>query len=371
MGKSYSVDKSYGEIAIQIEQLKYLPGQQVNGWIFLKLIKSFPATTLDLIIDGKEKAKFTEVYHTHYGNQTERHVAVYKEKHHFYGYHYEIRSHLPDQFPAGQYQYPFTFLLPMNIPSSFCHIWQEEDHKCYGKIEFVVKAAMKNHKIKKMLIHRANILLEYPLGQLSPQQQICNYTHQVKAYCGIDKGFISMTSYCQKPEYLIGENAVMMLEIDCSRMKVKINKIKCQLTEVITLRAQGHQKVLAIPASRIDLPSVQPGEIFAKERAKVVNLLIQPMGPLQPSVSGMIVGCEYLLEQICDVDRCQCSEEDVKNSIPVRVSNRPAQPFMLPVTMLDNWNPQIMPPLVCASSPANEFNDEFRKNLLMMKGKDF
>jgi hypothetical protein len=64
MGKTYSIDKTSGEIAIQIEQLRYFPGDQVNGWVFLKLVKPFPATDMLLILKGKEKAKFTTVTHS-------------------------------------------------------------------------------------------------------------------------------------------------------------------------------------------------------------------------------------------------------------------------------------------------------------------
>ena len=61
MGKSYSVDKSYGQISVQLDSSRYAQGGQVNGWINLSLIKSFPSDVLDIFIIGREKVKLVVV----------------------------------------------------------------------------------------------------------------------------------------------------------------------------------------------------------------------------------------------------------------------------------------------------------------------
>ena len=135
MGNSYSIDKSYGEIFINLETFKYLPGSQVNGYIWLNLLKPFPSDVIEIFVVGQEKVKFTTVTHYNTGKTSHRHVHVHRDGNEFFAYTYQLRSTIVGQFPGGQYSYPFSFILPFNLKPSFIHFWKEEGHNCYAKIQ--------------------------------------------------------------------------------------------------------------------------------------------------------------------------------------------------------------------------------------------
>ena len=78
-------------------------------------------------------------------------ILVHKQKHEFFAFHYQIISQIPNQFPAGQYSYPFSFMLPQNLPPSFVYFWNEEGHNCYSIIDYRVKAVLTDHQKKKLL----------------------------------------------------------------------------------------------------------------------------------------------------------------------------------------------------------------------------
>lgn len=364
MGKSYSVDKSFGDIAIQFESFKYVPGSQINGFIYLNLLKPFPSDVLDIFIAGREKSKFVIVRHHNYGNRSSRTVSVYKEKRDFFAYTYQIRSQINGQFPAGQYSYPFSFVLPYNLKSTFLHLWNEEGHNCYGKIEYVVKGLMKNKEIKKKMVDKGSIVVVQHSLALPQEIQVCNVENKVKAYCGVNKGTIKMTSRCDKKNYLIGEVANVNLEIDASKMKADIKKINCQLSQAINLRAQGYSKALFMPVLKIKLPGVKKGEQNIGQNAFITQLPILTNNPIQPEVTGDLVDCHYNIDHFCDVDRCQCRENEVVSSLRVNVQSCPPEShFIYPKSMSQNWNPQVLPPLICTPSAENMLNDAKRQQL--------
>lgn len=364
MGGSYSVDSSYGFIAIQLNSQKYYPGGQVNGWIYLNILKPFNTNTLQVLITGKEKTKV--VYVTTHSDEHGSHRDVHKDKakKEFFAYHYEIRSHLPDQFPGGQYSYPFSFILPHDLPPSFAFEWTEEGHHCYGKIEYKVKGILIQEKSKKMLIHKAPILVDRAPVNAPQMAQQGNYEEQVKGYCGTDKGFLRIRSIVDKAEYQVGETAFVQVEVDASQMKAHISAIKCTLRQYITVKGRSHTRHHDKEISRRDVPGVAIGQIYAGADAFRMTMPITTMGPLQSNVSGELVQCHYSLEQLCEVDRCQCCNPDAKSSLQIMVINPPMGAFQLPsIPSNVPWQPQVMSPQVFAPAAQYAFNDDFRRQL--------
>jgi hypothetical protein len=364
MGGSYSVDSSYGFIAIQLNQQKYFPGSQVNGWIYLNILKPFHTNSLQILITGKEKTKVVYVTTNSDDHGSHRDVHTDKAKKEFFAYHYEIHSHLPDQFPGGQYSYPFSFLLPYNLPPSFAFEWTEEGKKCYGKIEYKVKAVLMQQKTKKMLQYKAPILLDRaPVNapQLSPEGV---YEENVKGYCGTDKGYLRIRSIVEKAEYQVGETANIQVEVDASKMNAHINAIKCTLRQYVTVKGRHHTKHHNMEIGRRDLPGIPIGQIIAGSQAFRLSMPISTMGPFQSNVTGENVQCYYALEQLCEVDRCQCYNPDAKSALNIIVINSPMGAFQLPnIPSNVPWQPQMMSPQVFSPSAQYAINDDFRKQM--------
>lgn len=376
MGGGYSIDHSYGSLSIQVEQLKYYSGQQVNGWIYLNLFKPFPSGSMEVMITGKEKTKYVTVSNNRSTSRNrsfidlnQRHVSVHKDKLEFFNFHYQILSVVPNLFPAGQYSFPFSFLLPQNLAPTFDYSWMQEGHHCHAKIEYKLKAVLKDDVKKKILIDKSPILVDRSPKEMVGFEQVSKYNAQVQGYCSIDKGIMNMTVHCQKNEYVVGEEASIKLEVDCSKMKANVTEITCALVQNIRMGKRGGKEFSNVLSKKV-LPGVNIGQVRAGANAFIFSLPIQTLGPYQSSTKGEIIQCEYTLVQLCNVDRCQCCNDDVKTLLNICVVNQSLQPYVFPPTMMQNgWSPQVMAPVIFPSSSNYVMNEEFKKQVTLLKNK--
>ncbi len=60
MGNKLQKNNEFGDIMINTSKITYRAGEQVNGVINLNLKKSFPSSSIYLIISGVEKVKLTD-----------------------------------------------------------------------------------------------------------------------------------------------------------------------------------------------------------------------------------------------------------------------------------------------------------------------
>ena len=100
--------------------------------IILNLLKDFPSNSLNLVITGKEVVSF------------KKGLTKIKEEKKFFNYVYPIFTCEGEIFEKGQYNFPFSFKLPENLPSSFFYSWNHSNN--YGKIYYNIYAGMKNLK---------------------------------------------------------------------------------------------------------------------------------------------------------------------------------------------------------------------------------
>lgn len=61
---SLKSDPSFGEVKIKIEKTSFNPGEQINGFIELNIIKPFPSPDLFLQVHGIEHTQGVDYYTT-------------------------------------------------------------------------------------------------------------------------------------------------------------------------------------------------------------------------------------------------------------------------------------------------------------------
>jgi len=115
--------------------------EQLHGTVFLCIHHSIPARSLRLILSGYEKVFWqetkTEFYDKPDGTKGTRVVTIDRnDDHTFFKISIDLVSY-PGGFPAGQFQYPFIYQLPDNLPGVFRH----SGHNLKAKVEYKIKAA--------------------------------------------------------------------------------------------------------------------------------------------------------------------------------------------------------------------------------------
>ena len=124
MGTKCSSSNKNVSLYIDMPRSEYTPGEAISGVVQMLVKNPFYAVTLDLWIYGEEK--------TYWEKDSKNAIFVYRGK------KLHIASIIPlvtyhDEVMPGFYMIPFTFFIPIGLPSSF--YWNNDflcDPDIYG-----------------------------------------------------------------------------------------------------------------------------------------------------------------------------------------------------------------------------------------------
>lgn len=119
MGKTLSIDKSYGSMTFAGLSPFYYSGSQVYGQIQLNLSKDFPSNVLHVSFKGYEKTTIVRTHReTSSDGSSHTHTTKTKGKHNIFEITIPITMN-GAVFPAGQHLLPFVINLPQDLPTNF------------------------------------------------------------------------------------------------------------------------------------------------------------------------------------------------------------------------------------------------------------
>lgn len=136
------------QLNLDSTQVVYYPGQILSGNVTIILNESMKMRSIKIKAKGESKCHWTEECTTGSGEDQRTETEHYSAKEHtmkdtrfLFGGHSDSEMH-----PAGTYTYPFCFVLPGGIPSSFEGI--------HGHIRYVLKCTIDkpwkfDHKVKR------------------------------------------------------------------------------------------------------------------------------------------------------------------------------------------------------------------------------
>lgn len=367
MGKSLSTANDYGSISIQLEHSKYTAGDQVNGWIYMEVTRNFPANVLYLIITGKERVCLatqhdTKEYEAVNGVvKLKKEVKVHKEKNEFFAHTFPLYSQSGNFFPYGQYSFPFTFKLLDNLPGTFEDEWEEFGSKCYAKTNYKLWAGMKEPSGKLAMFTKQYFSVDQRFEQ-SMGAQVRNYQKNLKGYCYSDLGEIRMNARFEKDKYFVGENAMLTFEIDNTKCKSDVKKIKCELiqTSRYGTATQPNLKIRTDVLSTVEVDGIKAGEARFGVSGYPIMLLIKTKAEHQATSTHGLINNTFQLGITSEMNDCLCYEAQPTNTIDVKVFNRPPSNYK-PFSTPPNWRPQQMSPYVCTISNEYRMTNEFKQ----------
>lgn len=142
-GQSDSPSK-YGGIVIQTDQPYCVSGEAISGNIAIQINIPFPARKLNIELKGKEKCKWTETRTRTVGSgehaRTETYYVYHNNDHEILKFEETLYEFDGNEIPAGQYMFPYSFVLPQNCPSS---AYFTGSGGAVGYIKYEVKASFK------------------------------------------------------------------------------------------------------------------------------------------------------------------------------------------------------------------------------------
>lgn len=406
MGKTFSTANDYGNISIQLEHSKYTAGDQVNGWIYVSLMRNFPSNVLYLIITGKEKVRLVTVdattaqannMHNHNANlnhnninnpannpsysqpftntntnmnsNTSQHIGpgqskhIHTDKNEFFAHTFPLFSMAGNFFPFGQYSFPFSFKLPDNLPGTFVDEWNEHGEKCFAKTTYKLWAGLKEEKGKLAVFSKQYFSVDQRFEH-STGAQLKSYQKELKGYCYKSLGELKMNCRFEKDKFFAGELALMHFEVDNSHSKSNIKKIKCQLIQNSRYGTAARQniKYKSNVISSTEIPGILAGEARTGQNAFPLQLLIKTAAESQATSTHNLVNNSFVLSISTEMNDCLCCEAEPSTSIDVKVFNRPPS-YYVPFQPAPGWNPQVMSPYVCTISNEYRMTNEFRNQV--------
>ena len=320
-------------------QSKYAsPGDTVNCIIYLRISKTYKNAKLICKLKGKEKTGITvrsgEDGETTYYKDSK---TIYKNEDTF----------LQGRIEAGDYQYPYSFVLPQNLPSSF---YYHRRHGEYAEISYEVKVKFGGgdggwFKSEFKLKQKDDIYVV----QVYPPDFRQNYRKKkidMRGCCCVGKGKMEIEAGFEKTIYTPGEQARFHMKVDAGESLDDVQDVQGQCNRWITVRCRGRTEVWKDKVDRVSGGSLAMGQKSGTYlMTPTINANQQTMTTL-----GSLVKCEYYLSAVARMGFCCNCQENPAVRLPILVCQFPTpqqQMAMLKVMQLPmGWNPQTMQPRV-------------------------
>lgn len=346
MGKKQNQDK-FGKIDIWLEKQNYSGGQQVNGIIYLNLYSDFPASHIKFKIEGKEKVKWYESHERKKefteNDSMEEYTEEFKKCHRCYNHIFNLSDFSKQQMvPAGHYEFPFTFYLTQNIPSSFHYGWKEHGESCYAKIRYWCKVKLENDFDENLLKGKQNFIINEGYSAKMDQNNKMKtdvLETNIVGCCCFQQGKLKLKSYFQKDYYIPGDVASIIAEVDNSDCKVNVKSVQGTFIQKLDLRIGNNTKNITTYLSTVYGEKVEAGK--KKVGQDSIRLLV-PLnsdtdGVLNTSTNGKLIDCDYQIQCMCVMETCICGEHpNSKLDLVIFNPNVDTLPWEKP----HQWNPR-------------------------------
>lgn len=354
------------KIKINFDKLNYMCGEQVNGTIALKVKKPGNASMIFMQLKGKEKVVLWERVSKHrdatrwVDGREEHYQEQYyddkeiKDKKKAYNYSFKIFEFPGHQMQQGQWLIPFSFVLPMGLPTSFDHEWYDHG-ECEATIKYTVKAKLLDDLNETLEKEEKKFFINQP-----PHQNVHgdkkSSSKEVKSYCCIGRGDVKITGYTERNAYMCGEEIYMVAEVE-NNMSQRIGNVHGDFVRVLKVKCKNKHDTIE---QNYEGPS--GGSIKAGEDAKgqdAMRLSCSTKATINKgkkgttydtTCDGKLINCDYYVQVRLEPDICcHCSGDPIVR-FPVHMTVPQITNLM---DQGDDWggDVQTMPGFVANFSP--------------------
>lgn len=268
----------------------YVGGDIVYGKIHLNCLEPFACQRILLKVKGKESVDFldTVVVRNRHNNQTTVKIERFKDEKVFFDQTL-VPYTTPGSIPPGQYEYPFEYQLPNDLPGCLkieggsnldaSKYKAKVEYKLIATIDVICKSDLRS-KVKLVINEKYNDALKPASG------------HDSKKF--LTGGKLRCDLELNKNAYFAGENVLARLIANSNSTK-ETRKLKCIVSHTIELSAHGHTKRLKFIESRADRSGFEPCFYGVKYLQFPIPYNIPP------TVNSPHISSEYKIVVTCDI----------------------------------------------------------------------
>ena len=256
VGQSSEVSSlaGYASVQVAVEKSMYGAGETVRGYAQLEVKQptNMYSVTVQLVGEAKTAVLYT-VYHeegssSHTARETAPVVALEAR----------VANFPSGTAPAGTWQCPFEFVLPLDAPSSMARQGKGSNTASLAYYAAVVVSRPKWASSK--LVHRVMIdVVAAPPALVAPPRR--DEAVKVTRCCCIPAGDMTLGAAASKNAYVGGERPEVLYAVDNASTQV-VGRVSVTLYQNIRFNAGTHGHSFRSVVAGVDAPPVAMGDRF-------------------------------------------------------------------------------------------------------------
>lgn len=302
------------EITIEINKQDFAGGETIVGEVIVQLDQDTPLRGIRLLLKGYEESSWRE------GSGKHRHT--HSEKHDFFDQEITLQGRprlglaelVTDSFKAafsiesydllhaGIYRYPFTFVLPPDLPGDY------ESSLSNSRICYCTKAQVDLPLKLDLDVERS--LTVYEPANTAPVQPVTQ--RHTKKFLFDSDALVEVTVHLDKDIFFVGEELNCHLEVMNRAPEKEIRAATFVLRQLETAYAQGrtHEEQAEITRTRFE-----EGRVLPNQQA-TMDLKMSIPSDLYPTIAhSSLVKLDYELLVTLDIPWAV----DAKFSVPLKL----------------------------------------------------
>ncbi len=239
-------------LGIQCEKNFYFCGEKVNGRVFLSVHEDVVASTLNIHFSGSEKGivHYTQEERDYDNNdRTVNEDRYERDEIEILSFDVPINTPAGSLFQKGQYEFPFQFIVPPDLPSSMFTRYGQS--KC--EVRYEMRAYLnKNERSSFMNPFNSNTISSKPLvlniigghSHLSPYSgplHFPGYNHAVKNCCCCYRGSMDLRASIEGAEFVPNQDRNLSFELKNSS-RVAVKNVTVEVIERVHWRPRLHEE---------------------------------------------------------------------------------------------------------------------------------
>lgn len=341
MGGGYSYTNYGGYLHIETNSRNFQAGEAVQGVIHLYLSRPVQIRTLILKFKGVELGMWNPegtgyeeiINRAHFHRHCTGRGHTISQRFPIFSFNYDFTG-------PGQFSFPFTFVLPSDIPGSF-HL---EYGNVYGRITYSLIAIMDGpmDEVEKHSLHiHVNQLMTNPIYGMSDAQLFT-----VMAGCCSNQGLVELRVLFSKNAFAPGERVELIVEANNTNCRKAIIGFEADLFRTVRitnefggtyvekefLRMSSHLQRVPPSTSLLGESSVRMGISIDDYRHDILHAV---------SVHSRYIDCTYSVAVRALIEGGTCGGDPPQVERHLQIYPRQL-PIMQPRYMPDSWNPQLM-----------------------------
>lgn len=253
-------------IGVETDKAGYTAGSTLRGKVYLSISSrqstGIAAQVLQLRLVGKESAvvHHTSTNESNNSDTTDHHYE--RSSHTFFQVDYPLHTFYNQRAAAGQYEYPFQFNLPPNLPSTM----KARDGESSCEVEYELVAELVQPGGGGIFNANSNGKKTISVWSTIMEPKDSSVQHPVEdmsvGCCCVQKGNMSLEAYVGKT--IVQHNDIVQVQLRCqNHSSLDVHSVKIQLEQVIEWSCNSRSKKVKRILDKLEFNGDQYPELEA------------------------------------------------------------------------------------------------------------